>query len=163
MEKKSLFKIFGISDINELPSAIMKVLFGDITIRNSIYRELLRINNYDVSYEWFSDVYEAELSERKTKKQDFTPKNVSEICSLLVNNDGTIHEPTAGNGSMLIVAWWQRNKNALPWLAFPSKFMFNCWELSNRSIPILLLNLSIRGMMGTVYHGDVLENKVLHK
>lgn len=41
--------------------------------------------------------------------------------------------------------------------------MVTCWELSSRSIPILLLNLSIRGMMGYVYHGDVLENIVKQK
>jgi len=41
--------------------------------------------------------------------------------------------------------------------------MVTCWELSARSIPILLLNLSIRGIMGYVYHGDVLENEVKQK
>ena len=41
--------------------------------------------------------------------------------------------------------------------------MINCWELSDRSIPFLLLNMSIRGMMGYVYHGDVLERKVVQK
>ena len=46
---------------------------------------------------------------------------------------------------------------------FPSKNIFECWELSDRSIPILLFNLSIRGMMGIVYHGDVLEKKIKQK
>lgn len=41
--------------------------------------------------------------------------------------------------------------------------MITCWELSARSIPILLLNLSIRGMMGYVYHGDVLTKEVKQK
>ena len=41
--------------------------------------------------------------------------------------------------------------------------MVTCWELSSRSIPILLLNLSIRGIMGYVYHGDVLENEIKQK
>lgn len=41
--------------------------------------------------------------------------------------------------------------------------MVTCWELSARSIPILLLNLSIRGMMGYVYHGDVLTKEVKQK
>ena len=41
--------------------------------------------------------------------------------------------------------------------------MVTCWELSARSIPILLLNLSIRGIMGYVYHGDVLEGTVKQK
>ena len=41
--------------------------------------------------------------------------------------------------------------------------MVTCWELSDRSLPILLLNLSIRGIMGYVYHGDVLEGTVKQK
>ena len=41
--------------------------------------------------------------------------------------------------------------------------MVTCWELSDRAIPLLLLNLSIRGIMGYVYHGDVLENTVKQK
>ncbi len=41
--------------------------------------------------------------------------------------------------------------------------MVTCWELSSRSIPLLLLNLSIRGIMGYVYHGDVLERTVKMK
>ena len=41
--------------------------------------------------------------------------------------------------------------------------MVTCWELSARSIPILLLNLTIRGIMGYVYHGDVLERNVKMK
>ena len=41
--------------------------------------------------------------------------------------------------------------------------MVTCWELSVRSIPILLLNLSIRGMMGYVYHGDILTKEIKQK
>lgn len=41
--------------------------------------------------------------------------------------------------------------------------MVTCWELSSRSVPILLLNLSIRGIMGYVYHGDVIENTIKQK
>ena len=48
----------------------------------------------------------------------------------------------------------------MPWEHFPSQNIVTCWELSARSIPILLLNLSIRGIMGYVYHGDVLEKSV---
>lgn len=37
---------------------------------------------------------------------------------------------------------------------------FTPLEVSDRAIPLLLLNLSIRGIMGYVYHGDVLERTV---
>lgn len=163
MKKEEVFSLFKIEDLNELPNAVMRIIEGDIRERNIIYHELMRMNGYDMSYDWFQEMYENELSERKQKKQDFTPNTLGVLCSKLTGQLGSIHEPTAGNGSMIIADWWQRCHNLLPWEHFPSQHMVTCWELSSRSIPILLLNLSIRGIMGYVYHGDVLENTVKQK
>lgn len=146
-----------------MPDKIMEIIMGDIEYRNYIYSELLIMNDFDMSHDWFQELYENELSERKQKKQDFTPYSLGVICSELTSQKGNIHEPTAGNGSMIIADWWQRCRKLHPWEHFPSQHMVTCWELSTRSIPILLLNLSIRGIMGYVYHGDVLENEVKQK
>lgn len=163
MKKNELFNLIGIEDIKDMPDRIMEIITGDIEYRNYIYSELLKMNNYDMSYDWFQELYENELSERKQKKQDFTPNSLGVICSELTSQTGSIHEPTAGNGSMIIADWWQRCRKLHPWEHFPSQHMVTCWELSARSIPILLLNLSIRGIMGYVYHGDVLEKEVRQK
>ena len=156
MTKEQVLKIFNIEDLIELPDAVMRVLFSPE--KDSTFKELIKVNKGDMSHDWFQDIYECELAERKQKKQDFTPNSISVICSQLTAHNGTIHEPTAGNGSMIIADWSERLKKKLPWGVFPSKNMVDCWELSNRSLPILLLNLSIRGIMGYVHHGDVLEN-----
>lgn len=163
MKKQESFNLIGIDDISKLSDRIMEIIMGDTEYRDYIYTELIKINNYDMSYDWFQEIYENELSERKQKKQDFTPRELSIICSDLTSQSGTIHEPTAGNGSMIIADWWQRCSKLIPWEHFPSQHMVTCWELSSRSLPILLLNLSIRGIMGYVYHGDVLENDVKQK
>ncbi|WP_394901498.1 hypothetical protein [Bacteroides xylanisolvens] len=163
MKKEELFNLFGIEDLKDLPSAVMNLLEGDIDARNEVYKELIRKNNGDMSYDWFQEIYETELSERKQKKQDFTPNILGVLCSNMTSQSGSIHEPTAGNGSMIIADWWERCRKKIPWEHFPSQNMITCWELSARSIPILLLNLSIRGMMGYVYHGDVLTKEVKQK
>nr|DAR12336.1 MAG TPA: N-6 DNA Methylase [Caudoviricetes sp.] len=163
MTKEEVFKIFHIEDLRDLPDAVMRILDGSVELRNKIYNELIRMNDYDMSYDWFQGLYENELSERKQKKQDFTPNSLGILCSKLTSQAGPIHEPTAGNGSMIIADWWQRCHNKIPWEHFPSQNMVTCWELSARSIPILLLNLSIRGIMGYVYHGDVLEKSIKMK
>lgn len=163
MKKEELFNLFGIEDLKDLPSAVMNLLDGDIDARNEVYKELIRKNNGDMSYDWFQEIYETELSERKQKKQDFTPNILGVLCSNMTSQSGSIHEPTAGNGSMIIADWWERCRKKIPWEHFPSQNMITCWELSARSIPILLLNLSIRGMMGYVYHGDVLTKEVKQK
>lgn len=160
MTQKDLLEKLNIKDIYQLPSALMEIVFSPE--RNDFYSWLLEKNEYDVSYDWFQSIYETEMSQRKDKKQDFTPGTVSEILSKLTGFlPSVIHEPTAGNGGLLIKNWWHRCLNSpYPILHNPSDHPFVCWELSSRSIPILLLNLSIRGMTGMVYHGDVLENKI---
>lgn len=158
-----LLSLFEIEDLKDLPEAINALLFGDKNRRDGIYKELLRLNDYDFSYDWFQNIYEEELAQRKVAKQDFTPKELGIICSLLTERKGTVHEPTAGNGSMIISDWWQRCKKSIPWDYYPSQNMVTCWELSSRAVPILLLNLSIRGIMGYVYHGDVIENTIKQK
>ncbi len=164
MNRQQTLDLFEINDLKDLPDAIMKILFGDTEQRNSIYFELLNLNKHDLSFDWFSQLYEEELAERKFKKQDFTPNSISNLASLLTGNKkGWILEPTAGNGSMIIADWWNRCKSVTPYEHFPSENMVCCWELSDRSVPILLLNLSIRGIMGYVYHGNVLTMTVKNK
>ena len=80
----------------------MTVIESNTSDRDRVYQELLRLNNYDMSYDWFQEIYENELSERKNKKQDFTPRELGIICSKITIQKGTMHEPTAGNGSMII-------------------------------------------------------------
>lgn len=121
MTKEEVFKIFHIEDLRDLPDAVMRILDGSVELRNKIYNELIRMNDYDMSYDWFQGLYENELSERKQKKQDFTPNSLGILCSKLTSQAGPIHEPTAGNGSMIIADWWQRCHNKIPWEHFPSQ------------------------------------------
>lgn len=164
MTKEDVFRLFGIEDIRDLPEAAESLIFGDREKRDETYKELLRLNDYDMGREWFQGIYEAEMSERKQKKQDFTPHALGVLSArIALNEDCTVYEPTAGNGSMLIAAWWENARKKLPFDYWPSRNMVEAWELSARSIPLLLLNMSVRGMMGYVYHGDVLEKTVKQK
>jgi len=165
MKKQDLLSIFKIEDILDLPNAIENLLNGEISKRDDVYIKLLELNSYDVSFDWFQKIYEEDFAQRNQSKQDFTPNQVGVILSKITGFEkGKIYEPTAGNGSLLISNWWQRClKSDFPLMHFPSDHMIECWELSNRAIPILLLNLSIRGIMGVVYHGDVLEKTVKQK
>ena len=164
MTAKELLCCFGAQDIRTLPETIMGVILGDRQARDDMYKELLKINRYDMSHDWFQQIYEEELSQRKEKKQDFTPNVIGELSAKLCGTDQrTTYEPTAGNGSMLIADWYAKLNEKFPWEFMPSMNQIECWELSDRSIPILLLNLSIRGIMGVVYHGDVLEQTVKQK
>lgn len=161
MNKDDCCRIFNVEDIIDLPQAAMNIVMGDRERRDAVYRELLSVNRYDMSFDWFRQLYEEEFAQRKKQKQDFTPVEVSEIVAkIALPTVGTIHEPTAGTGGLIISAWWEQCRRAIPWDYYPSQHMISVWELSDRAIPLLLLNLSIRGIMGYVYHGDVLEGSV---
>lgn len=69
MNKDDLFKVFLINDLMDLPNAVTKILDMDLEDRNKIYRELIRLNDNDLSYDWFQEVYESDLSERKQKNR----------------------------------------------------------------------------------------------
>ena len=158
-------KFFGVDDIMNLPMAVEAVIQRPLDERNEIYREFLQLNNYDMGRDWFQRVYEEEFSQRKNQGQDFTPIEVTELCAMLagVETAHNIHEPTAGTGQMIISAWWMWAKSRTPWEAFPSLFPITVWEILDRTIPFLLFNLSIRGIMGYVYNGDTLEQTVKRK
>lgn len=85
----------------------------------------------------------------KQKKQDFTPTDISELLArLTTEGDGDYFESAVGTGGILIKYWNSRK----------DKKNFNCYveELSDRAIPFLLFNMSIRGMSGVVAIGDSL-------
>ena len=97
MKKDELLTVFGTHDIRTLPECIMSLLFGDQEVRDDVFRELIRCHAGDLSYDWFQEVYEEELSERRKKGQDFTPREVSMLETQLTGaREGVIHEPTAG-------------------------------------------------------------------
>lgn len=157
-------EIFQIRDILDLPSTIMSVLLGDKCKRHDIFRKLLEVNDYDVSFDWFQLIYESEMSEGKRKGQHFTPPEIYRLVSEIAGNTiGSVHEPTAGDGGLIIGDWWRKCGAVNPWRWKPREHPYVAWELSDRAIPILLLNLSIRGIHAMVYHGDVLEQKIFAK
>lgn len=163
MDYNTCCKIFGISDITFLPIAAMKVVEASADERHKVYRELLKANNFDVSKDWFQAIYEGELSEGKRKGQHFSPEFVYQLLSELVfsgNMNCSTHEPTAGTGGLIIGDWWNNISKMMPWEVYPSQRIYTAWELSDRAIPLLLINLSVRGINATVYHGDVLEQSI---
>lgn len=164
MTKEFLLTTLGINDTRLIPEALMEELFGDPANRHKFYRAMLEANDFAMDREWFQPIYEAELSERGQKKQDFTPAAASQLAAMITDNGARrqgILEPTAGNGSMIIAKWWELCRKRIPFDYYPNDNPVECWELSDRSIPILLFNLSVRGMVGDVYHGDVPEQRVI--
>lgn len=153
--------ICGLLDVDEpyqVPARLMEVVVGDE--RDSVYDSFLSAFGYDVTYDWFHKFYEDENAERKKNKQDFTPPCLAKLTSELVGyGDGVTYEPSAGTGGMLIQRWDLERKHHHPFDYKPSMQWFVAEDMSDRAIPFLLFNLSIRGCNANVLHIDSLTRR----
>lgn len=151
---------FGIDESYKAPSVIMNILFDKMK-REDLFKELLNAHDYDVSYDWFYEYFQDEHSDRKKKKQDFTPKCVADLLSQLSmagdGNPGNYYECCAGTGGIAIKHWDNFRRKHSPFTYKPHLHFAFLEELSDRTIPFLLLNMMIRGMNGVVLHGDTLR------
>ena len=121
--------------------------------RIQLFDSFLKLEQ-DLSFDWFTDYFQEEHSNRKDKKQDFTPQGVTDLASKLLGDSESNADICAGTGGLTIKRWTQ-NPNA----------SFYCEEYSDRAMPFLLFNLMIRNINGIVVHGDALtqENKHFYK
>lgn len=154
-------KIFGVDDSYKAPDKIMKILY-DKEKREELFMKLLEEHNYDVGFDWFHKYFEDEHADRKIKKQDFTPECVADLLSKIAmgsENDGNYYECCCGTGGLLIKHWDNFRRTYSPFDYKPQYHFAMVEELSDRTIPFLLLNMMIRGMNGIVIHGDVLTRQ----
>lgn len=153
-------KLLDITDSYQAPGRVMEILFGDKNRRNLVFKSFLDYFKCDVSYDWFHEYFEDEHADRKNNKQDFTPACLSKLVSTLLGSDtGVTYEPAAGTGGMVITNWYNQRSNIHPFDYKPNNHLIVCSEMSDKTIPFLLFNLSIRGISGIVFHGDTLKGK----
>ncbi|MFL2076406.1 N-6 DNA methylase [Marinilactibacillus psychrotolerans] len=139
-------QLLDIKESYKAPDRMMELMINDVA-REKTFKQFLN-QETDLSYEWFQGYFESEHADRKEKKQDFTPNSVSELGAMILGKSDQYFEATVGTGGMMIQFW---NKN-------PDAY-FEVEELSDRAIPFLLFNMSIRGMNGLVKHGDSLRQE----
>lgn len=159
---KYLNELLGVDDSYKAPASLMAILH-DRPRREALFKTLLEHTAYDVTYDWFTDYFQDEHAERRTKKQDFTPLCVSTLLAELVGDtvegDGLYYEPAAGTGGITIARWQDDRTQHSPFDFRPSWYFYTVEELSDRAIPFLLFNLLLRGMNATVVHCDVLTRE----
>ncbi|HEP1464329.1 TPA: N-6 DNA methylase [Streptococcus pyogenes] len=152
-----IHKLLGVEEVYKAPDTLMKIIL-DKEKREDLFRQFLKYET-DVSYDWFMRYFEEEQADRKNKKQDFTPLSVSKLLTGLVSGH-TYHESAVGTGGILIQAWQRHRISSNPFTYKPSDYWYQVEELSDRALPFLLFNMSIRGINGVVVHGDSLTRQV---
>lgn len=155
---ETINRLLGIEDVYQAPDRIMEVVTGDV--RDSVFDAFLTEFGGDVSGDWFHDYFEDEVANRRDMKQDFTPSCLARLASELVGHgEGVVYEPSAGTGGMLITRWDMERKRHHPFDYRPSMQWFVAEDVSDRAIPFLLFNLSVRGCNANVLHIDSLTRR----
>jgi hypothetical protein len=150
--------LLSVDEPYQVPAKLMDAVTGEE--RDAIYDAFLEAFDYDVTYDWFHKFYEDENAERKKNKQDFTPACLGKLVSELVGyGDGITYEPSAGTGGMLIQRWDLERRRHHPFDYKPSMQWFVAEDMSDRAIPFLLFNLSIRGCNANVLHIDSMTRR----
>lgn len=148
-------ELLSITESYQAPARMLELML-DNEKRAHTFNEFLEVE-WRLGYEWFQSYFENEHSDRKVKKQDFTPNSVSQLLTRLTQDTRIYFEATAGTGGILIQHWHNQRMQISPIRYDPREFWYQVEELSDRAVPFLIFNMSIRGMNGVVLHGDSLE------
>lgn len=155
-------EILGINETYKASDMLLGIMMNKEE-RERVFKLFLE-EEWNLSYDWFHAYFQEEQADRKVKKQDFTPQSISKLLTALtgsnVNDGGMRLDVASGTGGLTIDRWYQDRMNHSPLDYMPSMYFYQCEELSDRALPFLLFNLSIRGMNATVVHGDTLTREI---
>lgn len=127
-----------------MPTAMMSKLLGN---PSDMFDAFLAIEP-DTSFDWFTNYFQEQHSNREAMMQDFTPAELTQLLPELASVQySSCLDVCAGTGGLSIPVL---TKN-------PSCEMYAI-ELSKRALPLLLFNLMIRNASGYVLNGDVLTD-----
>lgn len=174
---KTVNDLLGIDDAFKAPERLMEILLKKEE-REELFGNFLKIDT-NLDYDWFHEYFETEQAERKSKKQDFTPNSVARLANAITSEprQTDYYEMAAGTGGMMITRWAYNVKedpaftgkikstmadDILTSSIFtysPRTYWYHLEELSNRAIPFLLFNASIRGMNAEIIQCDSLSRK----
>ena len=139
-------QIFKVDDIRDLPSRILgAILSPDARQYYDAYISVCP----DLSEDWLQKTYQFYLSDRKEKKQDYTPRSLALLLSVLTScGERSVYDACAGSGSLTIRKW-----------CVSPDAEFLCDELDGNVIPLLLFNLALRNISARVRRRDILAGE----
>lgn len=143
---ETINSLIGIDESYKAPIKLQRILI-DSNKRIELFNQFLE-KEKDLSFDWFTDYFQEEHSDRKNKKQDFTPDGIVKLVSSLLGGFEVNADICAGTGGLTIKRWNENHDGK-----------FYCEEFSDRAMPFLLFNLMIRNVEAVVFHGDSLTRK----
>lgn len=146
--KIAVFDIFKVTEVKDIEE---KVLDCVLSHDEQKYEAFLKLVHGDLDDDPIRALFQYYLADRDNKKQDFTPKCLSNLVLSLAGSSDLLIDECAGIGSIAIYDKLKRPIHAI--------------EIDDSAIPFLLFNLAIRNLNATVYQGDAIKKdyKAIYK
>ncbi|MCR1901636.1 N-6 DNA methylase, partial [Ligilactobacillus apodemi] len=96
LSTEQINNLIGVEESYQASFELDKIL-SDEDERVSLFEAFLELEQ-DLSFDWFTDYFQEEHSNRKDKKQDFTPDGVTELASKLLGAFDNNADICAGTG-----------------------------------------------------------------
>lgn len=142
---KQILKALNITDVQELPSALMKLVKTPKELKRFIktYDKLTKDSKEDM----LQGLYEFWLSNREELSQDYTPKSLAKLVGMLSNHtdEKNIYDMCCGMGSLTTTKY--KNHESCNYILK---------ELDPNVAPFLLFKLCYHRVNAKVHIGDVL-------
>lgn len=144
MTTEVINNLFGIKESFELPQALLAKLL-DKAEKDKLCKEFVK-QGFNGNNDCLRDYFQENNANRSNLKQDYTPDCLCKLISKLAPKSEKIIDICAGTGALTVGL----NRDSF----------FQCEELSQMSIPVLLLNLALRNKNAVVLQKNVLIDEV---
>lgn len=131
----------------------LRLMVTDEVERLKFY-EAMKTEGADENNDLFMNYFEQYSAERKTNKQDYTPRAVAELMDYLSTPRETksVYDGAAGTGSLLIAKWTNLKKD--------TDVVYYATEFADNAIPYLIHNLCFRNMNAEIKQGDTISQEI---
>lgn len=144
MTTEIINNLFGIKESFELPQALLAKLLDKVE-KDKLCKEFVK-QGFNGNNDCLRDYFQENNANRNNLKQDYTPDCLCKLISNLAPKSEKIIDICAGTGALSV--------------GMDRDSVFQCEELSQMSIPVLLLNLALRNKNAVVLQKNVLLNEV---
>lgn len=137
-------EVLGINEEYQIKDRVMQILLSEE--KNTFFEKLIE-RGFDTSKDEIRYIFETELADRKSLKQDYTPESICKLIHRLAGDQAKILDICCGVGSL-----------SIPNIKAGTSITME--EISDVSISLALLNMAIRDARATIIKKDVLKKEV---
>ena len=138
--------MFDIESVDELSYELLDACLSNNTC---LFEKFSAMVDGDLSVDWLQMIFQYYQADRKEKKQDYTPKTLAKMVSMLTGNPDVVIDLCAGSGALAIQKWNDNHEQR-----------FKLYEIDKKVIPYLLFNMALRNIDCDVMRADALQNEV---